>query len=200
MESIKNIFKRKEKTSYIIQVPRKGGSVVIGRIKSDIEHVNEDVVELIEKHKLYENPIVKQAKYIHLIDTKTGEKIKFENPFYTGEPEPETPKKQEKQENPMKAIQTAIQLDIVNAVMNSLKMTIPQVMTNTMKMIMDMQTEILKQSLGQGKEQQTSLRDLIDIGKMIIEFAKHRKEIEDLIKSDNFRKIIEKQLGENRNV
>ena len=180
-------LKSLKKKTYIIQVPRRGGSIVIGKIKAkDVVDARttllSNIDQFIQDPRL--EPVIKQTKYFHLIDAETGEKIKVENPLYS-EPEDDNEGKHKKKQKEIdiEDLQKMLNLELaetlgktmvnvigssIGAAMNMVAKTMGEVMAEVMKA----QAEALKQSLIVKPQEQQPMQQLEAV-RLILELVKN---------------------------
>jgi len=167
--------------TFLIQVPRRGGSVLLGKIKAkDIVDAQKTLLENI--HQFVHNPAVRSAKYIHLIDVETGEKFKVENPLYSGGDEEEKPKKSTSQKAPdIEDLKNMLQLELAERIgkemaaamgeaMRSVGRTMGEVYASLFKEIAETYKEMLKNQIAQPQQPATGY---IEILKIILDAVKN---------------------------
>lgn len=170
--------KIKGSRTYLVQIPRRGGSILLGKIKArDVADAQKTLLENI--NAFMQNPAVKTAKYFHLIDVETGEKYKVENPLYSGSDEEETSSKssKKKQDVDIEDLKNMLNLELaeqlgktmissMSVAMQSMGRTLGELMSELMRT----QVEAMKQMiLNQQPQQQPSTIELL---KVLIEAVK----------------------------
>ncbi len=171
------LFKKTKK--YIVQIPRQGGSYMIGTVEAkDLEDAKDTAMELLETE--LRNPTVRRAKYYHLVDTDNGQRIKVKNPFY----DPAlAEKKKDKEINP-KELEEYTYLQILDNLGKSMGKFIPQLFDTMIKANMDMITEMSKEMIKR-QVQGNTYDNLYKIGffiSQLVELAKNKDKVIDLVK------------------
>jgi len=168
------------KSRYVVQVPRKGGSYVVGTIEAkNIEDAQNTLVDMLETEA--NNPAVRSAKYVHLIESKSGARYKVKNPYY----DPELAEKEKKGKTPdPKEIEAYAYLSVIESMASNMGRIVPElfnVMINSSKEMIESMTKemIQKQVSGSIYDNLHKLGVFIS---SLVELAKNRNEVIEFLK------------------
>ena len=129
------IFKRNK--TFVVQVPRKGGAVVLGKIEAkDFDDARNTLMNMLDEFK--GNLAVKKAKYIHLVDIDGG-RYKVHNPLF--DPSLVESEKKTKEAD----LEKLTALEIIDTYSNALKTTLPKIINSTLTIPTEMMKKIAEE-------------------------------------------------------
>ncbi len=181
----------KKKHKYIVSLTAKGRRKFLGIIEAedinDLMNVLSEKIQSLEDGNSYPN--------IRIYDSTTSSEIRIENPFFSGEEGTSEPTQSKSSKN-------SLALDLVvsdveeglkavaqiNQTLYSQMMTMPiQVMQSMISQLMQMVA-----NPPQATTQNNILRDGANFIMALIELAKNRKDVEELLKNINIKDVISK--------
>ena len=173
------IFRSKQK--YILQVPRQGGALTIGVVEGkNLEDCQQTAVDALSEEA--NNPAVRSAKYYYLIDTKSGYRNKFKNPYYNKDEDTETKKKEDKPLSP-KEIEEYTYLQALQSMSQSFGKVIPQltnaIITANIEMIQSLSKEMIQNTVR--ADTYDNLAKLAQLIHAIVELARNKDQVLALI-------------------
>ena len=128
------------------------------------------------------NPAVRSAKYYYLIDTKSGYRNKFKNPYYNKDEETETKKKEDKPLSP-KEIEEYTYLQALQSMSQSFGKVIPQltnaIINANMEMIQSLSKEMIQNTIRANTYD--NLAKIAQLIHAIVELAKNKDQVLSLI-------------------
>jgi len=162
-----SIFKRIfGKHKVMVFVPRRGGrKLLFTSYVSDVDKIEEAVLSELEKYS--DDYDLKQYKYIIALDSKTNTEVKIDNPYFD-----EGMAVSEKLKNPKQDLKDAIELDLVDTVLNSYKSVIPQLVSAMSSTMVSTVKDTISQLVEQ-KQSTSQIRDLALLIGNLVELAKN---------------------------
>lgn len=181
----------KKKHKYIVSLTAKGRRKFLGIVEA--EDVNELMNILSEKIQGLEDG--SSYPNIRIYDSSVGSEIRIENPFFSGEEATSEPTQSKSSKNSLAVDLVLADVEEglkavaqINQTLYSQMMTMPiQVMNNMINQLMQLMTAPQAQN-----PQGTILRDGANFLMALIEVAKNRKDVEELLKNINIKDVITK--------
>ena len=181
----KLISKLKRKRKYLVQLPRKGGRVFLGKIECNYEELHQRVVELLEERK--DMPLLAQAKYVLAVDADSGQEHHISNPFFAGEEEEADQRGSRVTAKDLEELKAALQMDMITsgfdtakAIMQQMGKSLGSCMGEMVKSYMDTMNEFMRSSMGL-PTRTTTVRDWAQLIWGIIEFARNYDKIKPMV-------------------